>query len=287
VLFILGIEPLMHYYILLVPFLAIIVAHFFVFMIKKKNLAVVSVVLATCYLLSLILFDYGFLKFLSEKGGLAGDYGSGYEGTAKNVTNTLKEFKGSPNYNEIYLYGFLPIEYLHGYMPIGKMIYPQKELQQKEAVVEKQFITNPNNPLAKFEVFAYYTQNQNPSWDYVVSLREKSTKFSALSFIYKMVLDEYLSRHYKRLYETTDFLLLYPQHWSSTEIDNSVQLSDDSVKIIIKQQKEQTPDSILVRSHYYAFTKAVVNTHGGNMKQLNQYATLVLKEIMESVKPLP
>ena len=255
-LFAAGIEPLMHYYILLISLLALFIGYVLSFLVKNRKFWIIGVVLTIVYFLGLISFDSGFLLFLAKKGGLAGEYGSGYVNSEKDNQIALRAYKNLPNYKEIELLYESPIEYFHGYMPLGKMIFPFQTLKQNESLREKQFIKSPTNPLLQYPVFAYYTQSQNPSWPYIVSLKEKSRKNSVFDFLYQKELEEYLSSHLKNLYETPDFLLLYPRHWSKEEIDNGVVLTDG--KIVVKVIKVFTPEITLIPQSYMKHQLSIV-----------------------------
>ena len=284
--FLVGIEPLMHYIILLVPFIAVIDAFFLSETIKNKKLRPVAIIVCIGYLAALFLFDYAFLAMLSQKHGFHGDYGAGYRESEKGAQQALKKFKNASNYTELQLYYFLPLEYFHGYMPIAQMVFPTQELKKEEPQVEKQFLQTPTSPLLTIHVFAYYTQSADPSWDSVVLLREKAKEHPAFSFLYNRILDEYLGNHYKRLYETPDFLLLYPRHWSANQISNGVELSDDSVAIDIVQLLYQTPTSVHINTHYYAFSSKIIKPDQQNNKQLREYLQGVFQDVEKSLRIL-
>lgn len=235
IFFMLGIEPLMHYYILLVPFFALFLGFFLAYLMHWKKLWAIGVGVSVLFLLSLGLFDIGFLQLLAQKGGLAGDYGAGYILSQQVAEKALKQFTQRTNYEELLLTSLSPREFFHGYMPLGRMLFPYSELKKEEQNREDQFILTPNDPLLQREVFAYYTQSEHPNWPYVIQLKEKARTHIAFDFLYLQVLNEYLSEHFKRLYDTPDFVLLYPEHWVKNEISDGVMLSDGTVAIAVKQ----------------------------------------------------
>lgn len=281
--FILEIEPLMHYYILLLPMLALFVA--IPLRSVKGKLRIFLFVACGIYLLSLAAFDYAFLTFLSEKGGFAGDYGTGFASTELSAKTDLQKFTNNSDYKEIKLFYFAPREYFHGYMPVGKMIFPYIQLQQHEAAREKQFIKQSTNPILATEVFAYYTQNQNPDWNYVISLKEKTRQHPAFDFVYQKVLGEYLDKHLKKLYETPDFLLLYPKHWNTNKIKDGIQLTDGTIIITIRKTIAPMTHAILLRANYYEFTLEVVSQKKDN-KTIDEYGQKVFEEVRNSVRTL-
>lgn len=318
--FIVGIEPLMHYFILLVPFFALFIAFFIAWILQKKKLKPIGVGIVVVYLLSLSAFDYGFLSLLSEKGGLGGEYGAGYITSETQATLALKKFEKAPNYKELELFYFAPREYFHGYMPLGRLLFPYDELKKNELAREKQFIHSPTNPLLATEIFAYYTQSPQPSWSYVVSLKEKSRQHPAFNLVYQPVLNEYLSSHLKRLYDTPDFFLLYPQHWKSEEIDNGVILSDDNIAITVSKLLNPTEAVIpigeigsesiagkitskilceknnmwcgtfytpmLIRSNYYVIEAQPISEKAKTDSAIQKYGMDVLHEVTTSLLPL-
>lgn len=281
--FVIGVEPLMHYYILLMPFFALFLANIINFS-SKKFISVVYIALFL-YLISLALYDFGFLKFLSEKGGFAGDYGSGFATSEKSAKTDLQSFSHYRNYKEIEIYYYAPMEYFHGFMPVGKMVFPHSELVKNEPSVEKHFTETPTNPLLATQVFAYYTQNQNPSWDYVFMLKEKTRLHSEYNFIYQKVLDEYLGIHFKNLYETADFLLLYPKHWSKQEIPGGVELTDGTVGVDIIRESSPSNLSTFLRANYYSISIKETDQKTVN-NRLRTYAEETLREIKDSIRAL-
>lgn len=281
--FILGIEPLMHYYILLVPFIAVNVAFLLTQLIRIKKIQYIGIAVTIMYLLSLTSFDYGFLQFLSEKHGFAGDYGAGYVESEKGAKNDLDRLKNQADFKELKLYYFLPQAYFHGYMPIGKMIFPYAYLKNREANDEENFYKQPHNPRLLLEVFAYYTQSQNPSWDYVTDLHNKAAIHPELGFTFQEVLREYLETNLKRVYETPDFWLLYPRHWSDAITSDGITLTDHMVAIDIQKQSYPFPSSRLLGNNYYSFSSRVVDKKLGKI----DYANQVFKGILESIRTLP
>ncbi|HSD98844.1 MAG TPA: glycosyltransferase family 39 protein [Patescibacteria group bacterium] len=314
--FLLGIEPLMHYFILLIPLAALCIALLLTNIFATKKLQALLLLIFILYSSGLFAMDYGFFTILAQKGGLAGDYGAGYASSKLSATAALQKFRNDKNYNELEQFYFSPIEYFHGYMPIGKIIFPYSQLQKNQQAREKQFLHSPNNPILLREVFAYYTQQKNPSWDYVVSLKEKTRIHNEFYFVYNTVLNEYLSSHFKNVYETPDFMLLYPQHWHRIAINNGVALSDNTVTVVITQILSSkdlltVPDSyittqttflsepiiestcmvggawcgivnqpILIRGNYYQFS---VTLDPKQKEASSAYALQVFKEINDSV----
>ncbi len=318
--FLLGLQPLMHYYIALIPFFALFVAYTVASLIQNKKLTIVAIALSALYFFGLILFDYGIFAFLAQKGGFAGDYGSGYKNSNVSIASALAPFKNYPNYKELVIIEPTPLDLFQGYMPIGKMIFPYAELKRNEANLEKQFLKTPTNPLYRREILAYYTQQRNPSWDYILTLKEKSRKIDAFSFIYKRVLEEYLETRFKNLYENPDFLLLYPRHWHEETTANGTVLSDGDVSVIIAQLPPsfqpkpfpKTQDKIVIdgqttygtickekslwcgisyqpiflRSRYYAFAIQTSAATLQNNQSMHSYAVKVFREIIRSVRIL-
>lgn len=280
--FLIGIQPLMHYFILLLPFFALFVGSLLAFLLRSKKTIMIGLLLILTYMISLVSFDFAFLKMLSQKGGFAGDYGAGFATSEKAAQTDLKRFRKSPNYPELLLFYYAPREFFHGYMPVGSMIFPYQTLKKNEPQLEKQFIKNPTNPLLATQVFEYYTQQQYPSWDYVVSLKEKERQHPAFHFIYQKNLDEYLSSHLKRLYETPDFMLLYPQHWSEQETSHEAILTDGNNEVVITKILQPTPGALFLRSHYYMFVPQTVSQD----RKDKGYTQQTFQEILQSIRTL-
>lgn len=280
--FLIGVEPLMHYFIFLSPLFALFTAFALATLFKKKRYAYLALLTTALYFASLFLFNVAFLAFLSEKGGFSGEYGSGYLTSEVSAQHDLPMFRNDPMYNEIKIMYFAPQKYFQGFLPVGQMIFPKSSLVKNEREREKAFLLNPNNPITATEVMAYYTNSANPSWDYVVSLKKKTLEHSEYSFIYRYVLDNYLERNLKHIHETADYVLLFPRHWKEQNDGENTTLTDEDVSVIIKKEPEQTSSSIMLHGKFYTFSVESAR----NDEKTKAYAQETFKDILSSVRSL-
>lgn len=241
IMFALGIQSLIHYFIIFLPILALCMGYLLSQLVKSKHISFIGSGLAIVYFCALILFNSGFLLFLSEKKGLAGDYGTGFIESEKVATIALRQYEKNPQYPDMLITYFAPQTWLLGYMPDGQMIYPKKELSKRIATIDQQFIDDPQNPIVSKEIFAYYTQYQNPTWDYVLSIKKRADSYPMYIPVYLTLRDQYLTTHLKHLYESSDFVLLFPQHWKELEdpITSETLFTEDTITLRIKRVTPQ------------------------------------------------
>lgn len=212
--FILKIEPFMHYYIIVLPILFLFLGIIFKFLFTHKNrvIKLVSLILFLSLIISSLYFDLSFFKLLKNQGYFQGDYGS----TLGDSQNHIKYKK----YDEAFLYQFIPLGYYFGYNPFAKIIYgdiPQKIIPS----LEKKLELNDNQ--AQNELLAYYTK-EPANLSTLDILRKKNEKIPQYSSIYKIVLEDYMAKNYKKQYSSGNFAFtfFYPQHWKVDEKENIV-----------------------------------------------------------------
>ncbi|HYK07952.1 MAG TPA: hypothetical protein VEW42_00460 [Candidatus Eisenbacteria bacterium] len=259
--YILGIEPLMHYYIFFIPFLALFLVYPLYYLLKNFRLRIVGILVCLAFFTGLILFDYSFFSLLSRRGGLSGEYGSGFISGERERENQVVQYKNLGNYNEILIASYTSGGWLKGYMPVGKMLFPHNELEKNSISLEKSFEKDPQNPLLDLQVTALLTNNLPPTWQDVLNLRTKADAKPVYVNIYKSVLDEYLSSYYKGLYESPQLLLLYPKHWIKTVSNNTTLLASEETILSIESSKQPPIQPILEGTTQEISTISIKNEH--------------------------
>lgn len=230
--FALKIEPFMHYYIIILPllFLFLGVAFKFLFSSKNKTLRFTSIVLFLSLVGTSLYFNFSFFKLLREKGHFQGDYGDPLRSSEDHI-----KYK---KYNELFLFQFIPLEYNFGYNPFAKMMYADTSLY-KIPSLERQLQTS-DDPRVQQELLAFYTK-EPVNLKTLDILRKKTKRNSKYSQIYKVALEDYMAKNYKKRYmsDKLDLTFFYPQHWKINE-DNEIKVDGDNLILNIKRGKSSS-----------------------------------------------
>lgn len=233
--FILKFEPFMHYFIITIPLLFLFLAVALNFFISKESFLLKNGarILLLLLVIASIAFNNALIELLRERGALKGDYGSSYYLTEREIKNKLKKFEKEPNYNETYLLSFIPLSYVYGYQPLGRMLY--SDVTYKEVLgLENDLRESPENPRVKQKLIAFYTKDE-PNLENLDLLKEKASNIPQYEPLYKEVLGDYLSKNFKKEYVWHEggFRFFYPEHWTVTEIKDEIIVSDDNYSLSI------------------------------------------------------
>lgn len=233
--FLLKIEPFMHYYIIIVPILFIFLGVSFNYLFSNKNwfLKTASLIVLLLILFESVAFDFSFFSLLKDQGSTKGDYGSTYQNARKETENRLSIFKNYPDYEEIKLTNYIPLDYAYGYMPLGKILYG--DVRKKDIpLLDNKLKTDSKDPRVKQKILAFYTKEE-PDIKTIDLLREKSFTIKQYDDIYKTILANYLSINLKKEYisENFGFRFFYPQHWHVSETSELLEIKGDYILIKI------------------------------------------------------
>lgn len=233
--FLLRIEPFMHYYIIIMPLLFIFLAVSFNYLISNKNwlLKTASLIVLLAIFFESITFNFSFFSLLKTQGATKGDYGSTYHNTNREVENKLSVFKNRPDYEEIKLANYIPLDYVYSYMPLGKILYGDVK-ETDIPLLENELKTNSKDPRVKQKIVAFYTKEE-PDIQTIDLLREKTSTIEQYEDIYKIILGNYLSLNLKKEYvsKNFNFRFFYPQHWQVSETSDFLQIRGDYILIKI------------------------------------------------------
>lgn len=232
--FFLKLEPFMHYYIILLPLLFLFLASAFDYFIKNKNtlLKLVALFVLVLILMSSILFNSAFFALVKSLGSIKGDYGSTYI-IYQNNQKFFDKYKKSPDYTEKVLSSYIPLSYMYGYQPLGKMLYGNVSTNEIP-ILEKNIQKDPLDKISQFKILAFYTKT--PEDPQAISiLRAKSLQTTQYIPIYKEVLNHYMGLRFKKEYLSSRFSFFYPEHWTTKEeSDGTIILAGDGYEMSIK-----------------------------------------------------
>lgn len=255
VYFLLKIESFMHYYIIILPLLFLFLGTYFEFLIQKnKLLKTTSLILFMSLLISSLFFDISFFKLLKDQGYFQGDYGD----SLKNSESHVKHKK----YDELFLFQFIPLNYAFGYNPFAKMVYADTT-PNKIPLLEKK-LQESDDPRVKQELLAFYTK-ELPTLKTIDILRKKSKEIPQYSQIYKVALEDYMEKNYKKDYvsDNFDFRFFYPEHWKASEDKEKLTLKGDYVYIEIVKK-----ESKIVKNGNNSYQESLVKILGQDFKKI-------------------
>lgn len=224
--FALKIEPFMHYFIITIPFL-------FLFLAVAINSFLCSRLLLSSLAITSIVFNFAFFELLRSKGSLQGDYGTVYHITEKEVRQTLTEFEKREEYNEIYLSSFIPLSYVYGYQPLGKILYSNISYENVLAL-ESKLRQGSKDPRVKQKIISFYTK-EKPNLETLDFLHEKASNIPQYEPLYRQILGEYLSINFKKEYiwHEGGFRFFYPEHWKIENETKSLKIIADQYELSI------------------------------------------------------
>ncbi len=173
--FLLHFEPFIHYFLILIPLLFLFLASVFTFSLRFPQVLVKSIalVILLALVITSFIFNFSFYRLLNQEKALAGDYGTAFVVTEKEARERLQEYEGDPHYQEMLLASYLPRNFLHGDMPVPKMIYSFGETEKNLEALEKRLAEVPADPRVQIELLAFYTVSP-PTEETLRLLGEKS-----------------------------------------------------------------------------------------------------------------
>lgn len=232
--FFLKIESFMHYYIILLPLLFLLLANSFTYLMNKHYvLKFISICLLLLLVLESIAFNISFFNFLKIQGRTKGDYGAVFILSKNNSDRRLTKYKNTREFEEIFLTNYIPISYMYGYLPLGKMLYSDLSLMQiPQLEKELSSIPEDNRPQLKL----LYLNTQTPETPQTITaLRRKSEDIPEYIPIYREILNHYMGVHLKKQYSGTRHSFFYPEHWSFHEDpDGTIKLGSEQYEVSIK-----------------------------------------------------
>lgn len=255
--FFLKVEPLIHYYDILLPILFLFIGAFFNFLTNSKNnlIKILSYTLFLSMILVFIVFNIFFFKLLSVKQNMDGDYGPVYSLRKKVAEDQFAKYKDDPAYQEMYLTSFVPQSLFHGNLPMAKIFFDLKNTQKNLLRLEKRLQSVPVDPRVQYELIAYYSQKP-PTLVEVKYLRNIAVKSPIYFDVYREIYANiYLPQHFKNEYYSKSLGLSfdYPKHWIVKEGENNLLISGDSTSLTISTTEPGTIITINDKTYYLKF----------------------------------
>lgn len=185
--FLFHIEPFVHYFLIISPFLFLYLALGFQALIKHRHkyIRTIGIISLVMILASSIIFDCSFFRYLKEKGGLRGDYGSIFNRTERQSKKNFSQYCCGKDYQEMILTSYLQRNLFFGTLPLGKMIYPPSQTEKMLSQLEEEIKVRPDDPRLHLELISFFTQEKNPQT--VISLEQRLKEKPGLKIVFEEV----------------------------------------------------------------------------------------------------
>lgn len=188
-------EPHIHYYLIISPFLFLFLGIAFYYFISNKNKLIkyAAYGIFTTLILISIYFNYSFFETIRNQKNIKGDYGLIFGVKEKETQQIYSPYKGDARYNEMIIASYVPYSLSHGDIGISRMLFDSNETKKNMSMLEKRLKKVPVDRLAHQKLIAYYTK-QVPGVKTLEELRLKSEKNPGLIPVYEEVRSYYTEK---------------------------------------------------------------------------------------------
>lgn len=265
VYFLFGIEPHMHYFIIISPLLFLFVGTALYSLISSKNSLLRR--LSMLYFLSLIIYsisyNFSFFQFIKVHGyNMDGDYGLPLNFRQQEIKEEYSKYKNNSDYQQLIISSYIPLYIMHGTSPFAQMVYPHNKTEKILPELEEKLKDNPQDPRVLHQLVSYYSKTL-PQQSTIDTLREKVRIVPEYKPVYRAIYESYLQEHLKKSLVSQKFQIIfeYPQHWDAGEIDDKIYIKDSSFQILMEANPENFP-GLLSKNEFisatYVTTKAKI-----------------------------
>jgi len=237
--FIFRLEPSMHYFAILMPFLFIFIGVAIHTFLNSKNLPFkyLTLLIFLSIIATSIMFNSAFFGIVKKNKGLRGDYGPSFIKTYPVTEKQFETYKHRKDFNEIVISSYLPIYVMHGSSSFAQMLYPTLETKANLSDIEDNLTKFPDDPRIIHRLTVFYTSN--PTRHTLDILRDKLIAIPLYQPVYDEVKSLYLQRNYKKIFQdlSIPFIFEYPEHWrliEHREVD-LIEVSDESYTFSIQR----------------------------------------------------
>ena len=181
-------EPHIHYYLIIAPFLFLFLGVSFNQLISNKNKLVKYSSLSLFFLLVglSLYYSYAFFETVRNQKNIKGDYGLIFGVKEKETKQVYSPYKNDVHYEEMLIASYVPYSLSHGDIGISRMLYDPKKTERNMQKLETRLKEVPLDRGAQQELISYYTK-EIPSKKKVEALRIKSEKNPGLVSVYEEV----------------------------------------------------------------------------------------------------
>lgn len=188
-------EPHIHYFIIIAPFLFLFLGTSFYYLFSNKNLFIkyLSIVMFLGIILVSLYYNYAFYSTVEDLRHVKGDYGQVFADYERNTKAQYTKYISDPHYDEMIIAHYIPYSLMHGDIGVSRMLYDSKETEKNMTALEERLREVPIDRRVHQELIAYYTR-ENPSKQLVGILKKKSDLNPGMIPVYEEVLHLYVER---------------------------------------------------------------------------------------------
>ncbi len=273
--FLLRIENLMHYFIILLPIIYLIVGYLFSFLTTHKIKYVRSLgyslffVVIICYTaLNIQLFVY-----LSRNTNIEGDYGSIFSYTKAQNLKILSKYRKDIHFEEMFLFSYVPRFIFQGDYPMAKVFYDREKTKNNLSNLENRLMKIPEDNRIITELISYYSPNI-PTIDKIIFLRGRSKFIPGYYQIYnELYYGSYLLRGHKKELRSKNLGIsfAYPEHWNVKEDEKYISVYGDDNYLKISTTPVSTKSKKINGQDIYFTYKKGTKVISEIIKSLKEY----------------
>ncbi len=170
-------EPHIHYYLIIAPFLFLFLGISFYYLLSNKNkfIKYLSAFLFLTLIIFSLYYNFAFYQTIRNQENISGDYGLIYSEKEKETKKNFKDHKSDPKYSEMVIASYVPYSLMHGDIGISRMLFDAAQTKENMNILENRLREVPIDRTFQHELIAFYTR-QVPSKKTVEELRIKSEK---------------------------------------------------------------------------------------------------------------
>lgn len=185
-------EPHIHYFLIISPFLYLFLGVAFCYFFSNKNSLIkyLSVLAFLLIVVTSLLYNFSFYSTVASQKNIKGDYGPIFSETEKKTKVNFQKFANDSYYKEMIIASYIPYSLTHGDIGIARMLYDPKVTEQNLNNLEERLRLVPIDRRVHQELIAYYTR-ETPSRVTIEMLRKKSEQIPGLEPVYEEVKNYY------------------------------------------------------------------------------------------------
>jgi len=231
-----SLDNQIHYYISLMPCLALFLGVGFVFFLSKKLIILksISIVVFLGILLSSIYFISSFFHFLSYHQSLSGEYGTIYEKHELLIRRKFEKYKNDRNYYEMFLSSFIPYSFAYADIPFSKMNYSPHLSKDALKSIENRLLKVPEDPQAQKQLIAYYSYPLITQ-ETLYIVRQKMKENPSLQTVYRQLYERYLAGSFQKsiIHPSTNIVFEFPEHWQEDVTSDTITFIHDDLMMVV------------------------------------------------------
>lgn len=185
-------EPHIHYYLIIAPFLFLFLGVSFYYFLSNKNKLIkyLSIFSFLGLVFISLYYNFAFYETIKNQKNIKGDYGLIFSEKEKETKKTFQKYMADSNLNEMIIASYVPYSLVHGDIGVSRMLFDPIKTEQNMESLEKRLTQVPIDSRIHHELISYHTR-QTPNKQTLDILQKKSDIYPGLSPVYNEVLNYY------------------------------------------------------------------------------------------------